>query len=541
MTPPRFLPVVERELRVRARQRLTPWLRVMIGAIAGLVAALVLQITSSNSSLIGLGPPGQVLLWTLAWFTFAICLIEGLRQTTDSLNREQREGTLGLMFLTDLRGVDVVIGKLAACSVQSFYGLLAVFPAMGIALAAGGTTAGEFWRTQLVLLETLFLALTCGLWASARRLDEHRALALGVGMILGVTLLPPLVETFLLPRGLPSISPGTAMFCAADLAYRASPGAFWGTAAAIPLLSFLLVWSAGRRLARGWREPAPVTPPPQPKHVEPVEWTYRPSPGLHARPAKPVLDRDPLWWLAQRQRPRRLLLWIAVLTPVLPTFAGSFVFRALGPGIGTAYGLSLAMGVIGVLLPVLILSIAASQRLIESRNSGALELLLTTPLSPRRIVESHWQSLWRVLRWPIVMMLLLQMGVLFPQGFSWNAPGGLGVFFLLLQLSSGAHHVAVAVAACWMAMWFAVRARKTSSVVGLTLLWTAVVSWLGAMICQVVLGLLASALFPGRSNWGPYSLHLLAGWLPIVYLVCLVFWARSRLFRRLRQTLAATG
>ncbi len=536
MTPPHFLPVVERELRVRARQRFTPWLRVIVGAIAGLVAALVLQITSSAP---GLGPPGQVLLGALGWFTFAICLVEGLRQTTDSLNREQREGTLGLLFLTDLRGVDVVVGKLAACSVQSFYGLLAVFPAMGIALAAGGTTAGEFWRTQLVLLETLLLALACGLWASARRLDEHRALVLGVGMVLGVTLLPPLVEAFLLPRGLPSISPGTAMFRAADLAYRASPGAFWGTAVAIPLLSVLLVWSAGRRLARGWHEPAPVTAPPQPKQAGPVEWTYRPSPGLHARPAKPVLDRDPLWWLAQRQRPRRLLLWIAALTPLLFLITRILAFRVVGPGIGVSYGLSLAVGAIGTLLPVLILAIAASQRLVESRNEGTLELLLTTPLSPRRIVESYWLSVWRVLRWPLFLMLLLQTGALFLQGFAGTSiPGVFWIYLLFSQVGSGVHHVALAVAACWMAMWFAVRAHKTSSVVGLTLLWTAVVSWLGAMICQVALGLVFSPLFSTRSSGWIYPFQLLIQWLPIVYLVYLVFWARHRLFTRLRQTVA---
>ena len=41
------------------------------------------------------------------------CLLSGVRSTADCLSVEKREGTLGLLFLTDLKGYDVVLGKLA--------------------------------------------------------------------------------------------------------------------------------------------------------------------------------------------------------------------------------------------------------------------------------------------------------------------------------------------------------------------------------------------------------------------------------------------
>src|SRR5256885_5281345 len=57
-------------------------------------------------------------------FAFVYCLFIGARLTADCLSEEKREGTLGLLFLTDLKGYDVVFGKLAATSVNSIYALV---------------------------------------------------------------------------------------------------------------------------------------------------------------------------------------------------------------------------------------------------------------------------------------------------------------------------------------------------------------------------------------------------------------------------------
>src|SRR2546427_9287536 len=82
------------------------------------------------------------------------CLAYGRRSTADCLSQEKRERTLGLLFLTDLKGHDVVLGKLAATSLRGFYGLLAIFPVLAVPLLMGGITPGEFWRMVLVLVVT---------------------------------------------------------------------------------------------------------------------------------------------------------------------------------------------------------------------------------------------------------------------------------------------------------------------------------------------------------------------------------------------------
>src|SRR5437867_3045488 len=111
-----FLPIVARELRVRARQKVTHRFRVGTAIVAMLLVLFMLQMG------------GQRTFHTLAWLAFAFCLFEGTRTTADCLSEEKRAGTLGLLFLTDLRGYDVVLGKFIAASLNSFYALLAILP-----------------------------------------------------------------------------------------------------------------------------------------------------------------------------------------------------------------------------------------------------------------------------------------------------------------------------------------------------------------------------------------------------------------------------
>ena len=106
------LPIVDRELRVAAHKRSTFWLRVG-AAVTGLViggGGLTL------CKVYGISTPqmGGMLFNLLTWLCLATGLSAGLFLTSDCLSEEKREGALGLLFLTDLRGYDVVLGKLLA-------------------------------------------------------------------------------------------------------------------------------------------------------------------------------------------------------------------------------------------------------------------------------------------------------------------------------------------------------------------------------------------------------------------------------------------
>ena len=167
-----FLPIVERELRVASRRRGTYWLRLLVAF--GLVpVATWIFLSSKNESQHQIG---QMIFDTLTGGLMLYCLLAGLRATADCLSEEKREGTLGLLFLTDLRGYDVVLGKLVANSLAVFYGVLAVLPVLAIPLLMGGVTGAEFGRMALVLVNTLFFSLSAGMWA--RRCAKASAAAI---------------------------------------------------------------------------------------------------------------------------------------------------------------------------------------------------------------------------------------------------------------------------------------------------------------------------------------------------------------------------
>ena len=52
------------------------------------------------------------------------CAVAGIRATADSISSEKREGTIGLLLLTDLRGYDIVIGKFLGA--WAYYSLLLI-------------------------------------------------------------------------------------------------------------------------------------------------------------------------------------------------------------------------------------------------------------------------------------------------------------------------------------------------------------------------------------------------------------------------------
>src|SRR5213596_3425575 len=159
-----FLPVVDRELRVAARRRGTYWTRLLFAVVCAGIVGLVLMFAwamRGGTSGVGAGLFHFLTLIALGFSAFA-----GVFLTADCLSEEKREGTLGLLFLTDLKGYDVVLGKLMARSLSAVHGLLAIFPVLAITLTLGGVSAAEFWRMALVLLNTIFFSLSAGMFVS---------------------------------------------------------------------------------------------------------------------------------------------------------------------------------------------------------------------------------------------------------------------------------------------------------------------------------------------------------------------------------------
>ena len=140
---------------------------------------------------------GSELFSVLTWLCLAAGLSAGLFFTSDCLSEEKREGTLGLLFLTDLRGYDVALGKLLATSLRGFYALLAVLPILAITQLMGGITGAQYWKSSLALVNALFVSLAAGMAVSALSRDSQKALMATLFVLLLLALGGPLADAII--------------------------------------------------------------------------------------------------------------------------------------------------------------------------------------------------------------------------------------------------------------------------------------------------------------------------------------------------------
>src|SRR5687768_4645112 len=136
-----LLPVVERELRVAARERGTYRVRFLAAFLTILFSAFSLWFVrvAFNERPI---PPRDLFLF-LSWICYIFVAIAGFTLTCDTISQEKRDSTLGLLFLTDLRGYDIVLGKLTVAAARGLYALGATFPVLALPLMMGGTNLAE--------------------------------------------------------------------------------------------------------------------------------------------------------------------------------------------------------------------------------------------------------------------------------------------------------------------------------------------------------------------------------------------------------------
>jgi hypothetical protein len=397
-----FLPIVDRELRVRARLRSTYRFRFFAAVGAILISAVLLLfslVINRGSHL------GSSIFATLAGLSFLYCLMEGARNTADCLSGEKRDGTLGLLFLTDLRGYDVVIGKLVASSINSFYGLMAIFPALAIPLVLGGVTVGEFWRHVLSLINALYLSLTIGLVVSAAGRDERNAWMTTSLIVFLLTVFPP----FLLPVPnsvalfLAGLSPFTAFLGAFDAQFASNPDQYWNSIRSVQATSWIALLAASWFLPRRWQD-RPVL-------------TERQPHKLRSRNARQLmvetwrrgrlLDVNPVLWMASRQNGSPVALWTLVIGAGI---VGTILWFISGGSSAILGVLVAGMFIIHLMLSVWVAS-EACHALGVARDSGALELLVSTPLTTQQIVNGHLLALRQIFFRPVATLLLIELGL----------------------------------------------------------------------------------------------------------------------------------
>jgi ABC-type transport system involved in cytochrome c biogenesis permease component len=436
--PMRFFSVAERELRAAARRRSTYFIRWLTGlAFFGLLLWLLWVMDGFRNRRIG-----PELLGVLSVLTFFYCLILGTARTADCISSEKREGTLGLLFLTNLNSAEIVIGKLCSHALATVYGLLAVFPILGLPLLMGGITFEEFGRTLLALLNAIFCSLAAGLLASVLFTRQFPAVAFatGVALVWGAGLLgvAALVDDF---KGNKAVVELLALACplyaliTADGTRLFGGNHFWQSLIAVAAMSAASVLAVTWKLARSWRD--------RPQVLRNWKWwrwgkkeARRGNPAGRARLRQRLLDINPFYWLAGRKLVSApvfmvLMLILVVITAyaTTPFFEGVVGRETFAPMLGSLLAwLWTSMAV--HCLVFYYAAMVASQRLAEDKQTGALEMILCTPTTERSISRGLWLAYARRLVFPASVAILTHaffiwqcmiMALLDPPG---NLPAG---------------------------------------------------------------------------------------------------------------------
>jgi ABC-type transport system involved in multi-copper enzyme maturation permease subunit len=554
---------VDRELRVSARNKATHRLRILF-AVCGVSIGGALALFS-------FAPGSQLGVWlfgALKWIAFVFACGAGVFLTSDCLSEEKREGTLGLLFLTDLRGHDVVLGKLLATSLRTFYSLLAIFPVMALSFVLGGVAAVDFKHTLLSLCNTLFFSLALGMFISVICRDPHKAMTGTLTAMLLLLFLPPELD---FPGGWGARNPRIGLLSPAfafmhPTSYHASE--FWWSMVWVNLAGWFLLAIASWLAPKTWHEKS---------FRSSLGARWQALAGVHSRSRK-LLDKNAICWLIARDRWTSNLARLAILLilvvfalsvaslfqrtpPVTPasamTAASSAAMTTTSKNGATVYTYKTASftgmitnryfatarscATIFSLVLEFWLAAQVCRFYVDAKRNGILELLLVAPIKPADIFAGHWLALRRLFLAPAAAQLLLTLtcgAIQLYAAYRTNVSIAPGVsaappvsnrdmeILQILAIVLGAINWSIGlITIVWFSMWMGITSKRINIAMLKTFWYAKILPWFGVTLAGGIMLIPTASMFTGRAFWlWPMLIPLLF----LVVNIALIAHARSR-------------
>ena len=458
-------PVLHRELLVAARSKQTHRLRFVMGLIALLGIAVALVVMSHTTVAAG---GGKKLLAGVSTAAYLYCLAMGFSLTLGAIREERDQGTLSLLFLTSLRGGQIVFAKLFARSLRTFEGLLAILPVFALCLLLGGVTMGEFARVGLALINTLFVSACLGMYISTKRLQLAAAAFLAGTLALALGIVAPFLANLLtVDYNMPGVgwvvggfTPWFPIQVALDS--KQSSEYYWPMLAGSFLTGFLFLILAIRSVRNNWQDK-----PNQTRKLRRLKefqnWDFK-SASRDPKYRAELLDQNPIFWLNSRDRFRSIGYWVYF---VLIYSLLAFAWALLGPHDSPLpfFWVAVLMFDFGIWAK---LNQSAGIQLVEERKLGSLEMILCAPVGLPRILSGLWMALRKqfgrvllastLLNFVITLIIMAMHGddsrfarVAEPSTIFW-----VFVYYTIANIS-------IWVALSWVGMWFGLRNKPDSS------------------------------------------------------------------------------
>ncbi len=398
-------PVVQRELREGARRSINHRLRLL----SGVIGTLLLWFVVSNSDA-PVSSLGKELLSGLHCAILALIFLVVPASAADCIAREHREGTMPLLFLTPLSAGGIVAGKVSVQALRALTLWLTLLPLLSMPFLAGGVGWADAFSAVCLEFSATILCLAAGMLASSLARDRNRAILLAYTLAAMFLFVFSQMVVFSLLMGSGTLrklpSDYREWFAEAiEVAIAVIGGAFggsygWSSMArmspviwrtwqdlcwAIPLVATLLFYLINRfaaaRLRRSWRDKVPYarTQKLQRRFCTPIlaPWFKRRS--------QRSLDRNPIAWLQQYSWQARLTKWLLCM---------GFLLICCLATTGSADTFVVVLGWLMAILGLFYLA-AGVNGFMEEKRTGALELLLVTPLPARKLIFGRTWGLWK--------------------------------------------------------------------------------------------------------------------------------------------------
>jgi ABC-type transport system involved in multi-copper enzyme maturation permease subunit len=352
-----------------ARQGQVFWIRVIGGGFAIATLAFLLFQEVQIGSVLG----ARIFAALNFCLIFTILLI-GPVITADCIAQEKREGTLGLLFLAPLKPRDIVIAKAVSNALRAFTLLLAVVPMLALPVVLGGVPATAFLSSMVGQLVALCVALSAGILASTlhRQFIEAAiwAVLYCIAFVVGFLVLQAMAA--------PMLWLMTRVFGLGMLA-----GAFilmlWGG-----IITFFTLRFASRTLKRRWEKEASSFKPPAWVRLFSSSELWQAILKWDTQKAR---SAHPIAWLQEYSWTARLAKWGWCALALIGVF---FVALISGPeSTGGNPGLMFLSAAV-----VLGMALAGANSFRTERLSGAMELLLVTPISTIKLIGGRLWGIW---------------------------------------------------------------------------------------------------------------------------------------------------
>jgi ABC-type transport system involved in multi-copper enzyme maturation permease subunit len=347
---------------------------------------------------------GLLLFQIFAYVQLALFLFFSALSAASAVAREKDRRTFVLLLMTDLRGYEIVLGKLFGSLLRIILLLAGMVPVLAMLLLLGGIAPSQLLQATIIMVATVFAAGSLGSLVALWREKTFATLALTVlflvlylCLVQALGFVPDLLRRFgwdssstvladmdMWQKWLnPFLSLASVFNPLADFQAAVAPA--YGFAIAMVVMGALLNLYAVWRL-RVWN---PSGEPIMQREKIPEADQEEDRAKAHAAPGTPrAVWANPILWreigtLAYGRRPYLVKLAYAVVF-VLIAYYAYWLFHNTS-GHVHSLNLLLCLAFVGV-LSLLLVSAQAVTAITSERDTGALDLLLVTDLTPKEFI-----------------------------------------------------------------------------------------------------------------------------------------------------------